>query len=68
MDRDIDSLTLGDVTLRIGWRHVEGPCRTAIAVGRVLTARGWTGGGVRLLGQLPGHRAHRARLGPNDRR
>lgn len=43
MDRDIDSLALGDVTLRIGWRHVEDPCRTAISVGRVLTARGWTG-------------------------
>lgn len=43
MDRDIDSVVGGDITLRLGWRHVLDPCRTAIAVGRLLTARGWTG-------------------------
>jgi len=43
MDRDIGSATLGDLTVRLGWQQVEDPCRTAIAVGRILGARGWTG-------------------------
>lgn len=43
MDRDIDSATSGDLTVRVGWRHVEDPCRTAIAVGHILSARGWSG-------------------------
>lgn len=46
MARDIDSAVSGDITLRIGWRHVEDACRTASAVARVLSARGW-GGPVR---------------------
>lgn len=43
MGRDIDSVVSGDATLRVGWKQVEDPCRTAVAVGRVLTARGWRG-------------------------
>lgn len=43
MDRDIGSATLGDLTVRLGWHQVEDPCRTAIAVGRILATRGWTG-------------------------
>jgi len=43
MDRDIGSATLGDLSVRLGWQQVEDPCRTAIAVGRILAARGWTG-------------------------
>jgi hypothetical protein len=43
LDRDIDSLVTGDVTLRAGWRQVLDPCRLAAAVARVLIARGWTG-------------------------
>lgn len=43
MERDVDSAALGDVTLRVGWKHVEDPCRTAVAVARVLVARGWRG-------------------------
>ncbi|HET7399958.1 MAG TPA: hypothetical protein VFJ94_15695 [Intrasporangium sp.] len=43
MDRDVDSLLVGDVTIRLGWGHVLDPCRTAAAVARLLVARGWTG-------------------------
>jgi hypothetical protein len=43
LDRDIDSAVEGDLTLRVGWRHAEDPCRTATAVGRALQARGWAG-------------------------
>lgn len=43
MSRDIDSAVSGETTLRIGWRHVADACRTATAVARVLTARGWLG-------------------------
>ncbi len=43
LDRDIRSAVDGDLTLRVGWRHVDDACRTAAAVGRVLNARGWKG-------------------------
>jgi hypothetical protein len=43
LDRDIDSAVEGDLTLRVGWRQVENACRTAVAVGRLLSARGWAG-------------------------
>lgn len=43
MDRDIDSVQDGVVTLRAGWQQVESPCRLAIAMGKVLRGRGWTG-------------------------
>jgi hypothetical protein len=43
LDRDIDTTVSGKTTLRLGWRHVLQPCRTAIAVGRMLNALGWRG-------------------------
>lgn len=43
LDRDIQSTLNGDITLRLGWRHVEQSCRSAAAVARLLRARGWTG-------------------------
>lgn len=43
LDRDIQSAVGGDLTLRVGWRHVDDACRTAAAIGRVLNARGWQG-------------------------
>lgn len=43
LDRDVHSAVEGDLTVRVGWPHVEDPCRTAIAVARILRARGWTG-------------------------
>jgi hypothetical protein len=43
MDRDIDAVVSGDVTLRAGWRQVLSPCRLGVAVGRLLVARGWRG-------------------------
>lgn len=43
MDRDIDTVVSGDVTLRAGWRQALSPCRLAVAVGRLLVARGWSG-------------------------
>ncbi len=43
MNRDVDSAVVGDLTLRVGWKHVEDPCRTAVTVARVLQARGWSG-------------------------
>lgn len=42
MDRDIDAVVSGDVTLRAGWRQALAPCRLAVAVGRLLMARGWS--------------------------
>jgi hypothetical protein len=41
LDRDISSLLIGDVTVRLGWGQVLEPCRAAISVGRLLVARGW---------------------------
>ena len=43
LDRDIDSVVAGDVTLRAGWGQVLQACRLADAVGRLLRARGWSG-------------------------
>ncbi len=42
IDRDIDTVVSGDVTLRAGWRQALAPCRLAVAVGRLLVARGWS--------------------------
>jgi hypothetical protein len=42
LDRDLSSLMVGDLTVRLGWGQVLRPCPTAAAVGRLLVARGWT--------------------------
>lgn len=50
LDRDLDALVSGRVTLRLGWGQVVGrPCATAARVGAVLQARGW-GSPVRRCG------------------
>jgi hypothetical protein len=43
LDRDVDAAAGGVITVRLGWRQVAEACRTAIAVTRILTARGWPG-------------------------
>lgn len=45
MDRDLDAGADGTLSLRMGWRHVNGTeaCRSAIRLGRVLRSRGWQG-------------------------
>ncbi len=43
LDRDLAGLLRGDITVRLGWRQVLEPCRLAVAVSRLLTARGWSG-------------------------
>ena len=43
LERDLDTAGSGSTTVRLGWRQVLEPCRTARAVGRVLTAHGWDG-------------------------
>lgn len=43
LDRDIRSAEADLLTVRLGWRQVLRPCRTAQAVARVLHARGWRG-------------------------
>jgi hypothetical protein len=43
LDRDLGSAAAGKLTLRVGWRQVLEPCRTAVTIGRVLAARGWEG-------------------------
>ena len=43
LDRDLSSAAAGKLTLRIGWRQVLQPCRTAATIGRILAARGWRG-------------------------
>jgi hypothetical protein len=43
LERDVESVVCGDITLRVGWRQVLSPCRLAGVVGEVLTARGWAG-------------------------
>ena len=43
LDRDLESAASGSVTVRVGWRQVLEPCRTATVVGRVLAAHGWRG-------------------------
>jgi hypothetical protein len=60
LDRDIDTLLTGGATLRLGWRHVLDPCRTAVVVARFLAASGWTGV-IRACG--PGCPVGRSRAG-----
>lgn len=43
LERDVDTLAAGVLTIRAGWRQVLQPCRLAWAVGRVLMASGWEG-------------------------
>jgi hypothetical protein len=44
LDRDLDAVVDGRLTVRLGWGQVFGrPCRTAERVGAILRARGWTG-------------------------
>jgi hypothetical protein len=43
LERDVSTITAGDVTLRGGWVHVLDPCRLAVAVARVLVSLGWSG-------------------------
>lgn len=43
LDRDLNSAVEGDLTVRLGWRHVDEACRCAASIGRVLNARGWRG-------------------------
>lgn len=46
LDRDLDAVAAGRMTVRLGWRQVAEPCRTARALSRILIARGWTGPGA----------------------
>ena len=32
-----------EITMRLGWKQVRDECRAALAVARVLRARGWPG-------------------------
>ncbi|HQR27997.1 MAG TPA: hypothetical protein PLP61_13240 [Nocardioides sp.] len=44
LDRDLDALVDGQVTVRLGWGQVFGrSCLTAVRVGALLGQRGWTG-------------------------
>ncbi len=44
LDRDLDAAVAGVLAVRLGWGQVfDRPCRTAVKVGALLTARGWTG-------------------------
>jgi hypothetical protein len=43
LDRDIAAAEDQLMTLRVGWRQVLSPCRLAMAIGRILAARGWEG-------------------------
>ena len=47
LDRDLSSAEAGKQTLRIGWRQVLQPCRTAATVAGILAARGWRGSPTR---------------------
>ena len=51
--RDVDAAVAGILTLRPGWAQVLEPCELAIVVGRVLRARGWSGGGRRCGPRCP---------------
>ena len=44
LDRDLESSVRGSTTVRVGWRQVLEPCRTAAVVAGILVARGWSGG------------------------
>ena len=41
LDRDVDALVAGELTVRAGWGQVLQPCRLAVAVGQILGQRGW---------------------------
>ena len=43
LDRDVDAAAGGAITVRLGWRQVLQPCRTAARLARILRARGWAG-------------------------
>jgi hypothetical protein len=43
LERDVDTAVSGLLTLRLGWRQVVEPCRTAAAVAQILRTRGWRG-------------------------
>lgn len=43
LERDVDALAAGSITVRIGWSQALAPCRTAAAVAGILIARGWDG-------------------------
>ncbi|MEJ7834302.1 MAG: hypothetical protein WKF79_15415 [Nocardioides sp.] len=43
LDRDLDGILAGDLTVRVGWKQALQPCRLAAALARLLQARGWTG-------------------------
>jgi hypothetical protein len=43
LERDVASALRGARTVRLGWRQVLDPCRTAQSVGRLLGALGWEG-------------------------
>lgn len=43
LGRDLSGAVAGVRTLRIGWRQVLDPCRTAAAVAAILAAQGWLG-------------------------
>lgn len=39
--RDVEAAADGAVTVRLGWRQILDPCRTAAAMAQILVARGW---------------------------
>ena len=43
LDRDLAAGADGVATVRLGWRQVLDPCRTASVMARLLWARGWRG-------------------------
>lgn len=43
LDRDLDALVQGELTVRVGWGLILDPCRLAAAMARILLARGWRG-------------------------
>ena len=43
LERDVEALVEGSLTLRLGWAQVLDACRCASSVAKVLSARGWTG-------------------------
>ena len=44
LDRDLDAALAGRHTVRLGWGQVfDRPCLTAMRIGALLQARGWTG-------------------------
>ena len=48
LDRDLDAAVGGQGTVRLGWGQVYArPCRTAVRIGGLLSARGWRGNLVR---------------------